>query len=476
MTKEKNYFKIHSQNTKKLSAKTNVLSKYSPLQSALPVLSKLSRNRKIYLVGGAVRDVLLGKTPDDFDFAVSGSGVAFAQKFAKQTNGVFVLLSEKDDEARVVLNKITFDFGGLGNKSLQNDMLRRDYTINAMAIDLRKPNIIIDMLNGRRHLKTKLIVPTSENSMRIDPLRILRAFRLAIELNFKISEKVFAQTKGINLFSIAPERIAYEFLRICESPKSYPHLKLLYKLNLLSQIFPLAKELLSDKPLFAHSMRTYQKVESLMSRKSYFSQFQDEYHKYFDDFPFRRALLKIAGLLHDIAKPHTQFETPDGDVHFYGHDNLGAKIIGRLAYEKLRLSRKQVQMLKNLVSFHMRLHLLATAPELTDRAIRRFFRDLGDEYFGLMILTYADGYATAKITHHLERTFTRMMKLKKADESKKRVIRLITGNDLISLGYKPGPIFKTILQELEELQLDGKIQNKEQGFEYIKNHFPGAHP
>ncbi|MBS4015305.1 MAG: CCA tRNA nucleotidyltransferase [Candidatus Latescibacteria bacterium] len=442
------------------------------LKTVLPILNGVNKKGGIYLVGGAVRDALLKRTPDDFDFAVSGSGIAFAQKFAKQTRGAFVLLSQPDDEARVVIDKTTYDFNGLGKKPLQNDLARRDYTVNAMAIDLRKPNTIIDKLNSRRHLKQKLLVPASENSLKLDPLRILRAFRLALELNFQVSDKVFLLARDITLTKIASERISYELLRICESTKSHKYVKQLYKLNLLEQILPQAIPLLRDKPLFAHSLRTYHKIELLVSRKSYFNRFQDEYDKYFTGFPFRRALLKITGLLHDIAKPQTQFKTSEGDVHFYGHDNLGAKMVKQLASEKLRLSRKQTQMLKDLVSYHMRLHLLATAPELTDRAIRRFFRDLGDEFFGLMILTYADGYATAKITSHLERTFTRMMKLKKADDSKKKVIRLINGNDLIALGYKPGPFFKTILQELEELQLDGKIKNKEQGLEYIKNHFP----
>jgi putative nucleotidyltransferase with HDIG domain len=229
---------------------------------------------------------------------------------------------------------------------------------------------------------------------------------------------------------------------------------------------------LLDKDLFGHSLRTYKMVETLVSTKSYFSQFSSEFENYFNNFIYRKALLKIAGLLHDIAKPHTQFTTDEGDMHFYGHDNLGAKIVQRLGYEKLRLSRKQVQMLKTLVQNHMRLHLLATAPELTDRAIRRFFRDLGVEFFGLMILTFADGYATAKMTAHLERTFSRMMQLKKSDDSKKKIKRIITGDDLLALGYKPGPPFAPILQELEELQLDGKITTKQDGIEYIKNHFP----
>jgi poly(A) polymerase len=442
-------------------------------QDIFDVLLQLAETRKIYLVGGAIRDFILGRTACDFDLAVSGSGIDFTQRFAHKVKGAFVLLSEKDDEARVVLHKtITFDFNGYGSKTIHDDLVRRDFTINALAIDLRKPTHIIDDFAGLRHLKHKIVIPVSDDSLKLDPLRILRAFRLALELKFTVDKRVLFLTKEINLNDVAPERISYELLRISEASKSYAFIKLLYQLNLMQQIFPLANELLQNKELTGHSLRTYKKIESILTSKSYFSQFTDEYKEYFEDFPYRRALLKLAGLFHDIAKPHTQFTTDEGEMHFYGHDNLGAKLVGRLANEKLRLSRKQVQMLKTLVSYHMRLHLLATTRELTDRAIRRFFRDLDDEFFGLLILTYADGYATAKKTDHLERTITRMMRLKKADDSKKTVKRLITGDDLIAMGLKPGPSFKPILQELEELQLDGKIMTKEEGIEYIKLHFP----
>jgi len=436
-----------------------------------PVIS-VAKDKRIYLVGGAIRDMLLDRTPCDFDFAVSGNGVKFAKLFAQKSRGSFVMLSEKDDEARVVRHNIIFDFNGIGSKPIYNDLLRRDFTINALAIDLKKSGPIIDCFSGLRHLATKIIVPVSKNSLILDPLRILRAFRHALELNFKVDKKVLNLTRAINLTDIAPERISYELLRISENPKSFSYMKLLYQLNFMTQIFPLAQELLHNRALTGHSLRTYKMIEVIVSRKSYFSQFSNEFENYFADFPYRRALLKIAGLLHDIAKPHTEFKTDEGDVHFYGHDNLGAKIVQRLAHEKLRLSRKQTQMLKTLIANHMRLHLLATARQLTDRAIRRFFRDLNNEYFGLMILTYADGYATAKQTGHLEQTILRMIKLKQADDAKKKVTRLITGNDLIALGYKPGPIFKPILQELEEMQLDCKITTKQEGIEYVKTHFP----
>ena len=130
-------------------------------------------------------------------------------------------------------------------------------------------------------------------------------------------------------------------------------------------------------------------------------------------------------------------------------------------------------MLATLVAEHMRLHLLATSPDMTERAVRRFFRDLGEEAFGVMILCLADGWATAGRTQHLEDTITRMIDQERAEDAKSKVERLVTGDDLIALGMKPGPAFKVILQELEELQIEGKITTTEQGIDYLKTHLTG---
>ncbi|MEO0094022.1 MAG: HD domain-containing protein [candidate division WOR-3 bacterium] len=423
------------------------------------------------MVGGAIRDIYLNRQPLDFDFAVADSGIALAKEFARQIRGKFVLLSQKEDEARVVFQKkLLFDFAGIQGKTIQNDLKRRDFTINALAIPLKDGTVgeIIDLFSGLKHLEKRVIVPVSEKSLALDPLRILRAFRFASELNFKVSDKVMELAQGLSLKKVAAERIGYELMRIMAGKKSFPYIKTLADLKLLHQIFPESAALFANPDLLNHSLKTYQKVEELIERRSFFSKFTKEFTAYFSAVANRRALLKLAGLLHDIAKPHTQFQTETGDVHFYGHDNLGARIAEAMVKTHLRLSRKEAQMIRKLIAYHMRLHLLATAPVLTDRAIRKFFRDLGDEYFGLMILTFADGYATAGRTRHLEDAITQMIELKRQWDAKRKITRLITGHDLIALGLKPGPIFKPILEEMEELQVEGKIKTKEEGLEYLK--------
>ncbi len=464
-------------------------------------LLELRADRSLYLVGGTIRDVLMGREPTDFDFAVSGSGLGFARAFARKARGRLVVLSEPDDEARVVCREdLVFDFTGFGNLSIEHDIRRRDFTVNALAaeIDHGQPGPIIDLVQGQDDIRARVIRPVSEDSLRLDPLRLLRAMRFALELGFEVAPDVYEQARSVTLRETAAERIGAELLRIMDQPGSYPFILRLFELGRLQEILPELGPVFDDPELRHHTFQTCYKVEELIAQPGFFARYEPEWDAYFgqkaecrvqnaecrtadgaeraansEPVPYRRALLKLAGLVHDIAKPETRFTNTEGEVHFYGHDSLGARVVGRVARERLRLSRAQTTMLKTLTAEHMRLHLLATTPDLTDRAVRRYFRDLGPEALGLMILCVADGWATAGRTSHLEDTIARMFDQKRAEDSARRVRRLVTGDDLIELGLKPGPAFKVILQELEDLQVEGRITSKEQGIEYLKTHLTG---
>ncbi|UCC12738.1 MAG: CCA tRNA nucleotidyltransferase [candidate division WOR-3 bacterium] len=420
--------------------------------------------RTIYLVGGTVRDAVLGIPPKDYDFAVSGAGITFARRFARVLHGAFVLLSKRDDEARVVKDDIIYDFIGFGKDPVENDLARRDFTMNAVAVELISGDII-DPHHGLRDIQKGVVRPIDKTSLSLDPLRVLRGFRFALELDFTLHKEFFRYAKGITLSGVAAERIGYELMRIMAEPDSFGAIISINDLDLFPQVFPEARKIIEDGYLWEHSRNTYRALEALMEQ-GFFTGIQPEFEHYFD-LPRHRALLKLAGLLHDVAKPHT-FLLKDGEVHFYGHDVKGAKIVQVLGYERMKLPRTDVQVLRALVKEHMRLHLLATSQELTDRAIRRFFRDLGDEWFGAMMLAWADGFATAGWTRHLETVFQRMVALKREDDAKPKIERFVNGYDLIAMGLKPGPKFKIILQELLDMQLEGKIQNKEEGLQAAK--------
>jgi len=419
----------------------------------------LRGRRDLYLVGGTIRDILLEQEIKDYDFAVSGSGITFARSMARKIKGAFVLLSKKDDEARVVKDEIIYDFIGTGENDIMNDLKRRDFTINSMAINLDFLEFL-DPFNGIKDLKKGTIRPTTAGSLRQDALRILRGFRFALELDFDLSKDFFRLAKDISLKKIAAERIGYELLRIMATPTSYKKIVKMNELGLFRDIFPEAKKIIEDAYLWGHSLNTYYALEELM-RRGFFMNIEPEFSQYFSH-ERRTPLLKLAGLFHDVAKPDS-FLLKGDEVHFYGHDTRGAKIIETLGYKRLKLSRNDVIMIKKLVKEHMRPHLLATNAGLTDRAIRRFFRDLGDDWLGAMMIAWADGYATAGRTQHLEDVFSRMIALKRADDAKPKIARLVNGYDLIALGLKPGPKFKIILQELFDLQLEGKIKSKEEG-------------
>ncbi len=487
---------------------------FRPMESLKALLQRLGRagdrlrelrdGRRLFLVGGAVRDALLERgiadqvsaVPVDFDFAVSGSGLEFARAFADRVHGKLVVLSAADDEVRVVFRGRVFDFNGFGDRAIHDDLARRDFTINAMACELADdgPGELLDPFGGQDDLRRGVIRPVSEGALRSDPLRLLRAFRLGLELGLAIDEAVFEQGRAITLTGIAGERIGGELLRILERPGSYDVLVKLHELGRLRDILPAFEPVLNDDKLRRHSFRTFMKIEEIVTREPtgdrdstssvpFFTRFEPEWECYFDRWdaaepeepglPFRRGLLKLAGLLHDIAKPETRFVNTEGATHFYGHDSHGARIAAQMVRARLRLSRAQVKMLQSQVQEHMRLHLLATSPELSDKAIRRFFRDLGPEAFGLMILCYADGWATAGRTFHLEDTITRMIEQKREEDARVSIERFVTGNDLIVLGLKPGPAFKVILQELEDLQRDGTLGSRTEAIEYLKSNLPG---
>lgn len=427
----------------------------------IQIVKRLKGKRSVYLVGGTIRDLLLGKPVKDYDFAVSGSGISCARTMARKMKGAFVLLSKKDDEARVVKDEIVYDFGGIGKRPIAHDLKRRDFTVNAMAIDLDSRQFL-DPSNGLKDLKKKTIRPVTADSLRADSLRVLRGFRFSLELDFRLSKDFFEWAKKISLKRIAAERIGYELMRIMAAPQSFKKIVRMNDLGLFQDIFPEAKKIIEDAYLWGHSLSTYEAVEVLM-QKSFFTDIEPEFSRYFS-YPRRTPLLKLAALFHDIAKPDT-FLLKDNEVHFYGHDTRGAKMIEILGLKRLKLSRDDVTMIKKLVKEHMRPHLLATNAELTDRAIRRFFRDLGEDWLGAMMIAWADGYATAGRTQHLEHAFTRMIALRREDEAKPKIARLVNGYDLIALGLQPGPKFKIILQELFDLQLEGKITNKEEGLD-----------
>lgn len=430
---------------------------------------KLAGNKEIFLVGGSIRDLLLNKESLDFDFAVPLNGVNFAKKVAEELHSAFIPLDLDNDEARVVYRKsLIMDFKGY-KKDIIEDLKERDFTINAIALPLKEvlkwKAKFIDPFNGISHLKRRVLKPVTKEIFNKDPLRLLRAFRFSCELDLEISPQVYDLMKNVSLKNIAKERIGYEFMRILQTASSYPVVKKLAQLEILQELFPPAERFFADKEIFDHSMLVLLYTEEILENKRPFETLKP----YIESLDLRKkALIKLASLFHDVAKPDTKVVIK-GEHHFYGHDVKGARLTQKMVKEYLRLPKRETESIKNMIARHMHLHLLATGPELTERAIRRFLRLTQDDLIGVLVIDFADGLGTAGRVRHLEEVTKKILEIKEHDEKLKKFKRLITGYDLIDMGLKPGPLFKVILEEIEELQLEGKLKTKEEAIQYIKD-------
>jgi len=435
-----------------------------------PFVKTLLKKEDIHLVGGAIRDAILGLNLSDFDFAVPGSGIEFAKWFAKEIGGRFVLLDEERDEGRVVYRKkLTFDFNGI--EDIEIDLGRRDFTMNSMAIKL-PDSYILDPFNGKKDIHAKKIKMIKEEALRDDPLRILRAFRFQATLGFDIEEETQKAMENYKelLRNVAKERIRNEFFPILEYSNSCT---ILFSMAASGVLDIILKEVtaMRDVPqnkrkgnLLRHSILTVKRMEHLNSTIRNMDYIRD----YLKD---KMHILKLAALLHDIGKPYCMGRNQKGKLHFYGHEGVGEKLINKSVREELRLSNKELKILSILVRYHMRPHLLARESPPTQRAIYRLVKDAGADTPGLLLLAYADAFASREIKkQNLLQVIEAGIDTIK-EMSKPKFKRLITGYDLIAMGLEPGPIFKTILNEVEEAQIEGSLKTKDAALSFVRQKF-----
>ena len=445
------------------------------LESFIPMLMKA---QEIWIVGGAIRDVLLGLPVKDFDFVIKDQASEFARWFANKIKGTFVLLDAKNDEARVVYksyksqvtshkkeymthdsrlttHNLCFDFTHM--ESIEEDLARRDFRINAIACKLPEFQIF-DPFYGRKDIESKRISMISLSPIIEDPLRILRGFRFQATLGFKITPNTLcALSNNKDLLSkVAGERIKEELFTLLSSQHSYWTLRQMARIGVLQVIIPetIAMEKVPQgKPggnLLYHSLLTVKKIED--SRLTIHDS--------------RLTILKLAGLLHDIGKPYCYSEE-NGKVHFYGHEKKGVELLSRIR-ERLRLSNNEFRIIRTLIQYHMRPHLLARERNLTEHAIFRLVRDVKELTPDIFLLAYADALASGP---RGEKRLLALAKrgIKMWEEFKQpKFKRLITGNDLIKLGLKPGPRFKEILQAVEEAQISGELRTFKEALRFVK--------
>ncbi len=453
----------------------------------LPVLTRyFSRNEPIYLVGGCVRDILLGRYPEDFDLVVSGDPHQAARTIAKSLNGsVFRMGNHREAVYRVNTGNVVLDLTSLGGASIEADLLRRDFRINAMAIE---PNTLqlIDPFGGEKDLESQTIRMVTETALVQDPVRMLRAFRLAAGLGFSLdsSTTTAIHRHAGRIVDSARERIRAEFFKLLAAADSASHVADMERCGLLTAIFPELSALSGcsqnrhhDFDVWHHTLAAFQLLERMLEDPSGMG----------IDWPRnaisgisrkRKILLKFCILLHDAGKPETRMEDPSGSIHFYGHETKGSQITRDICL-RLMCSRAETEFMETCVRLHLRpleLYLAHQKNTLTAAGITRFFLASGELTPLILIHTLADiAGKTREGTDNLDPELVAFLgSLHSRYQSffipQKRLPRLITGEDLMqALGLSPSRKLGKILDEIEEARLAGIIATREEAMEMARH-------
>ena len=452
------------------------------------ILQGLAKQKKIkvYLVGGFLRNFLLGRDCRDFDFAVSKDAIGLARLFGKKIKGAFVLLDQEHGCARIVKRQngkiFTFDFADFRDKNLKQDLRHRDFTINTLCSDILRLNenpklihsVLIDGKKALKDLEQKRIQAVSKKSFKEDPLRLLRAFSLRSQLNFDVEKKTLLQIKKDrdSVRQAAYERIRDEFFKILLTPRASENIRLMDKIGLLEEIIPQITVMYRVKQgdyhhldVWPHSLQVLEELEAVVEEFGMDPYIFDYLNESLAGERSRLGVLKLAALLHDIGKPQTK-KIENGKTSFHSHEHVGKAIVRHIA-RLLKLSTRERYCLEDTVLWHLRPGYLSNFKDPSERAIFRYFRDTKEEALSILILSLADQRSTRGplTTEHDQKHHEKIVRdliaryIQKRQE--KPFIRLINGNDLIkALKLKPSPLFGKILNEIEEKQVLGKILTK----------------
>jgi poly(A) polymerase len=446
-------------------------------------LPDFSSIRPVYLVGGSLRDRILNRPSSDHDFAVPGNARTFAERVAARL-GVRMIEIGKEDKAvyRVVSGDNVLDFSPIHGKSIEDDLIRRDFTVNGLGFDLSSESLI-DPVGGIDDIRSRTIRLISQDAILADPLRILRAFRLAAVLGFEIAPQTLSVIKDQAALIARPagERIRGELFKIMEADRSFPYIKQMSQLGLLMKLIP-ELEQCRDCPIddqgdnvFQHVMRTYQEIEILFDNyPTLLPEYAEPIRSYLDH-GNRRMLLKWAALLHDLGKPATRSVDPSGKLRFLAHEEEGAHI-ARIICLRLKMSGQDRSYICLIVQNHLHPLLLFDARQrgtLTTRGIVRFVRKYRDDVIGLLLHSVADQGAKTESRIKIEGAFMAFVKeilQTYFSDLKLRMTapRLITGKDLIEeFGLTPSKLFATLLQKVEEARLNREIRTRGEAFRLV---------
>ena len=426
-------------------------------------------NTEVYLVGGSVRDLLMKRKVTDLDFVVVGDGIRFANDFASRNGITKVVSYQRFGTALVPFHGYHLEFVGarseeyesdsrnplVSKADLKSDLTRRDFTINTLAVKIDKilSSEIVDIFNGFEDLQAKIIrTPRNpEETFYDDPLRILRAARFAAQLDCTIESNVLAAMNKMSnrLKIISVERIAVEFKKLLLSAKPAYGMQILAETGLLPWIIPELETLkgieeqngMQHKEIFDHTLEVLTNVAELS-----------------DDFS-----LRIAALLHDIAKPVMKKFDPEKGWTFYGHAEEGAKMVGPIL-QRLRYSNDIIEKTRKLVLLHQRPGQLARE-EATDSAYRRLNYEASNEVDDMLILSRADISTRIPgkkemLLESLDRVVERLAEIEEKDHLQ-NFQAPVPGEEIMDLLHlEPGVVIGNVKDDIREAILEGIIPNQ----------------
>ncbi len=451
------------------------------------ILNKIKENftNEIYLVGGSVRDYLMGIESHDRDIIVMDEDAKnFSLKLQKLFDATFVPLDEENKIYRLVMSdKINYiDITNPVGGTIEKDLMRRDLTINAIAVNINSGEVV-DISGGVTDIKNKCIHCVNEQNFVDDPLRLLRVYRFQSLYNFSIApETLSAICKYVELIKKpAFERINYEVLRLFSGRYAHVALENMNKTWLLEEIFPFVKELKQVPPNSHHHLDLlHHSIETVKQIQEIYDNAQDEVKEHLDRVDFggfsRLAHLKFAGFIHDIGKFSTWTIEEGGRHRFIGHDDVGSKLAGTML-KKMHFSNKQVDYLTKMIKFHIYPSQLMSSPQITEKIMMRFVRKMDANSIDNIILAMADRLSargpeiTDEVVEHNINLLTTLMKFYlDVRETLKPLPIFLTGNDVMEiLNIKPSPKLGKIMNSLHEAQLNGDVQTKEQAVEFVQN-------
>lgn len=425
----------------------------------------------VYVVGGWVRDLMLGRPSKDVDIVVVGSGVDFAGKVCRKLKGE-VSLKVYGQFGTAMVRHAGYDIEFVGARkesyhfdsrkpvvedgTLEEDMARRDFTINAMAVSLNVSDFgsLLDRFGGVSDLQNKLIRTPLDPDVTYsdDPLRMMRAIRFATQLGFRIDDASYAAIgrHAGRLQIVSVERIMDEFNKIMMAPQPGEGMKLLYESGLLKVFFPelamlAGVEVRQGKAHKDNFFHTIQVLDKLAAKSD-------------------NLWLRWAALLHDIAKPQTKRFEPDVGWTFHGHEFVGSKMIGPL-FRRLRLpTNEKMKYVKKLVLLHLR-PIALTESIVTDSAVRRLLFDAGDDIDDLMLLCEADitsgnPLKVRRYLENFEQVRTKLLEIEEKDRIRNWQPP-VSGEDIMAcFGLKPGREVGLIKNAIREAILEGEIPNE----------------